>query len=431
MSNDHGSVYLSGSAPSSAALGIPSRTKNDDIVVKRSSGAFSSFMGASGSFPRPSHFGSYSGSVDHPTDLFRDKGRTKSLIERTPSSNWRTELNQLEERNEFTTTGSTTGSESSVGSTATIRPGGGAEKRFEGSREYGGSDGGTEERVKSPFDLTEVYQQISALNYARPAVGHLNHYTFPYDLCIGFDNRWSFGNPFPPTDTAVDSKAIEHRKSALYAEPRCTWSGQLPHRQHKNPTYSPKVFLGGVPWDITDMGLSEAFNQFGQIRVQWPGKEPRGPTIGGSPKQGYLYAIFESDKRVKELLQSCTHDFSNGGKYYFNISSKRMRSKEVQVIPWIISDSNYVRCPSQRLDPSKTVFVGALHGMLTAEGLAHVANDLFGGVAYVGIDTDKFKYPIGSGRVTFNNQKSYMKAVQAAFVDIKATRFTKKVFFDS
>ena len=62
----------------------------------------------------------------------------------------------------------------------------------------------------------------------------------------------------------------------------------------------------------------------------------------------------------------------------------------------MISDSNFVRCPSQRLDPSKTVFVGALHGMLNAEALASIMNDLFGGVMYAGIDTDKHKYPIGN-----------------------------------
>uniref|UniRef100_A0A3B5KKD5 Cytoplasmic polyadenylation element-binding protein ZZ domain-containing protein n=1 Tax=Xiphophorus couchianus TaxID=32473 RepID=A0A3B5KKD5_9TELE len=80
-----------------------------------------------------------------------------------------------------------------------------------------------------------------------------------------------------------------------------------------------------------------------------------------------------------------------------------------------------------RLDPSKTVFVGALHGMLNAEALASIMNDLFGGVMYAGIDTDKHKYPIGSGRVTFNNQRSYLKAVCAAFVEIKTPKFTKKV----
>lgn len=74
---------------------------------------------------------------------------------------------------------------------------------------------------------------------------------------------------------------------------------------------------------------------------------------------------------------------------------------QVQVIPWVISDSNYVRCPAQRLDPSKTVFVGALHGMLNAEALASIMNDLFGGVMYAGIDTDKHKYPIGEEEATW------------------------------
>ena len=41
------------------------------------------------------------------------------------------------------------------------------------------------------------------------------------------------------------------------------------------------------------------------------------------------------------------------------------------------------------------VFVGGLHGMLTATGLSNVMNDLFGNVVYVEIDTDKYKYPLG------------------------------------
>ena len=45
---------------------------------------------------------------------------------------------------------------------------------------------------------------------------------------------------------------------------------------------------------------------------------------------GYVYVLFETDKSVKALLQACTHDFSNGGEYYFKISSRRMRSKEAR-----------------------------------------------------------------------------------------------------
>ena len=39
---------------------------------------------------------------------------------------------------------------------------------------------------------------------------------------------------------------------AAMCEATCTWSGQLPQKNYKNPTYSCKVFLGGVPWDITE-----------------------------------------------------------------------------------------------------------------------------------------------------------------------------------
>jgi cytoplasmic polyadenylation element-binding protein len=301
------------------------------------------------------------------------------------------------------------------------------------------------DRSESPSNNGSRQQVGHPLSYGFAPVNYLHQLQDVYPdtsfvsgiPCLQSDIRWlptpgSMAVSYQPPDDVIDKAAHQHRTAAAHSEPRCTWSGQLPNRMHKSPTYSPKVFLGGVPWDITELGLAEAFAPFGSIRVQWPGRENQraAPTNGSPTKPGYVYVIFEGDKHVKSLLQSCTHDFSAGGKWYFNISSKRMRCKEVQVIPWIIGDSNYVRCPSQRLDPSKTVFVGALHGMLTAEGLAHVMNDLFGGVAYVGIDTDKFKYPIGSGRVTFNNMRSYQKSVQAAFVDIKSARFTKKIQID-
>lgn len=156
--------------------------------------------------------------------------------------------------------------------------------------------------------------------------------------------------------------------------------------------------------------------------------------VKGVCSAGYVYLVFESDKSVRALLHACSQDPfhpEDNREYYFKMSSRRMRCKDVsgnepckihltwdpcimwpwscgtlgrarcafllqvQVIPWVISDSNYVRCPAQRLDPSKTVFVGALHGMLNAEALASIMNDLFGGVMYAGIDTDKHKYPIG------------------------------------
>lgn len=224
---------------------------------------------------------------------------------------------------------------------------------------------------------------------------------------------------------SLEKVAKMHRNSAAYYDANCTWRGQLPIRSHNQKTLSMKVFLGGVPWDITENNLIQAFRPFGNIRIEWPGKD------SSSIPKGYLYVIFEHDKQVRSLLSACTRDFgTGGGSWYFKVSSKRMRNKEVQVIPWVIGDSSFVRCSTSGMDASKTVFVGALHGMLSAECLANIFQDLFKGVVYAGIDTDKYKYPIGSGRVVFNNTHSYMKAVSAAFIEIKTGKFTKKIQVD-
>jgi len=245
-----------------------------------------------------------------------------------------------------------------------------------------------------------------------------------------FSTQQHFQFPEVPPLTGLENVARMNRTAASYYDATCTWSGQLPVYDRtfatEIPLYSSKVFLGGVPWDITEMCLLQSFKQFGNVKVEWPG---RGSQTNSTPK-GYVYIVFENETSVPSLLENSTKDYSGGGSWFFRISSKRIRSKEVQVIPWRLADSNFVLSSSPRLDPNKTVFVGALHGMLTAEGLAHVFNDLFGGVIYAGVDTDRFKYPIGSGRVTFNNNKSYMKAVSAAFVEIKTQKFNKKVQVD-
>lgn len=63
-------------------------------------------------------------------------------------------------------------------------------------------------------------------------------------------------------------------------------------------------------------------------RVEWPGKENQ----AAQPK-GYVYIIFESEKQVRELLNACTiqdGNDANAGNYYYKISSKRIKAKEVR-----------------------------------------------------------------------------------------------------
>jgi len=283
--------------------------------------------------------------------------------------------------------------------------------------------------------ITEVDPAVSqAVRSAEPYYGYTQPPQGPNLLqaLLGLPAPHPYSDPrLPPADPyALERAAKQYRGAAAVSPAACTWSGQLPPpgRGHGPPLYSTKVFLGGVPWDLTEKCLGQALRQFGPLRVEWPGKG-RGEGGGGAPK-GYVYVVLEGEGAVPALLARCTMDYSGGGGFYYRLSSRRNRAKEVQVIPWLLSDSNFVRCSSQRLDPNKTVFVGALHGVLTAEGLATVFHDLFGSVVYAGIDTDRHKYPIGSGRVTFSSAKSYMKAVSAAFIEIKTVKFTKKVQVD-
>lgn len=57
----------------------------------------------------------------------------------------------------------------------------------------------------------------------------------------------------------------------------------------------------------------------------------------------------------------------------------------------------------------------------------HIFKNLIKINIILGIDTDKYKYPIGSGRVTFSTKQSYFKAITASFIEIKTDKFTKKV----
>lgn len=242
--------------------------------------------------------------------------------------------------------------------------------------------------------------------------------------------KWDLPEDLVQRPLSIESEARLHRQSAALNSATLTWSGQLPPKKYSNAKYSCKVFLGGLPWDVTEAMLISTFSVYGHLSIEWPGKDAKHPRC---PPKGYVYLMFVDERSVPALLRICSpgpfHP-DDSREYYFKMSSRKMRFKDVQVIPWVLADSNFARCPSQRLVPNKTVFVGALHGMLNAEALALIMNDLFGGVIYAGIDTDRHKYPIGSGRVTFNNQSSYLKAIDTAFVEIKTPKFTKKVQID-
>lgn len=195
--------------------------------------------------------------------------------------------------------------------------------------------------------------------------------------------------------------------------------------------YSPKVFLGGTPWEMDNSDMIEVFRQYGACNVQRPGKDVRlSRASQGLERAGYMYLLFDQAEDVNKLINACKLEFSeNGHKYFYTIASKRTKKdKRVQVIPWNTADSMYpAKNPQPKLDASRTVFLGALHGMMNAQSVAQALSNMFGYVEYVSLDTDRYHYPTGAGRAVFVSHESYLKAIKARFVRIKSERFEKTV----
>ncbi|CAH8845703.1 unnamed protein product [Trichobilharzia szidati] len=144
---------------------------------------------------------------------------------------------------------------------------------------------------------------------------------------------------------------------------------------------------------------------------------------------GYCYLIFEEETSVSKLLANCFENPDKGGNYY-KMSSPKFVSKDVQVIPWVLSDDRFSNSTPKPEDMKRSVFVGALHALITAEALVKIMDDIFGNVVYATLDTDRYKYPTGSARVVFSSNKSYTKAIIANFVNIRTSKFIKTIQID-
>jgi len=231
-----------------------------------------------------------------------------------------------------------------------------------------------------------------------------------------------------------------HRTAANHSQPQLHWSGDLPDKTMDGAEYSTKVFLGGIPWNSTESDFIKEFKDFGKIKLQWPGREVNCTARGEPNKAGYVYCIFENQNQVKKLLESCSLKCGQFGesKWFWPIKSpirsKRDRHdkhlKEIEVKPWNLNDGYYEK--RKFSGKFKTLFIGNLHGRITAKGLFKILDDLFGDVVSVSIDKDKNGYPNGTAKVTVQSESSYYKAINTGFIQINCSnfKFDKKLQID-
>lgn len=243
-------------------------------------------------------------------------------------------------------------------------------------------------------------------------------------------NRQPPPQALPPVPLAHYANYQYNPKSTVTRVKGClTWDGYLPPRNdlsNQEPEYSRKVFLGGVPWDVSEQNLDVIFSRYGDFKVEWPNNF----STKRNTTKSFLYLVFDSLTSISRLLADCSREQHGGSvTYNYHLAKDQLSPKPIQVIPWIISDNTtvYEAPDNTRFNNKLTVFVGALHGRLYAQALGHIFQELFHDVAFVQIDTDRYKYPIGSGRVAFNSIEAYRKAIEENFLTIVAPKFSKRI----
>ncbi|VDK43092.1 unnamed protein product [Anisakis simplex] len=196
--------------------------------------------------------------------------------------------------------------------------------------------------------------------------------------------------------------------------------------------FARKVFIGGLPFDVSQEEIVSTFKQFGTMVVDWPYRSDtcsknRTHTLShpvGSLK-GYVFIVFEDEQSVQRLVNRCHKD---GDDYYLLVSSPTMRNKPVQIRPWRLADITYKLSDSMVLDARRTVFIGGVPRPTRASDLARVLEGLYGPVCYAGIDIDpELKYPKGAARVTFATTGAFISAISGRFVNVFCGGITKRV----
>ncbi|CAF0780999.1 unnamed protein product [Adineta ricciae] len=254
--------------------------------------------------------------------------------------------------------------------------------------------------------------------------------------------------------------------TANRSNPMPSWRGYLPMRfepmtmdQYQiNTHFSQKVFLGGIPPELTEAELLLVLRKFGKCNIKWPKNDGLTHNMPGTPLS------FSLCHTLTPFTQHCTRQQRSTIDYFLHIhmsltsssttttmttaaggpssassglSLRPNRLKPIQVVPWNMKDNVFVvqqenisTNDASYKDWSRTIFVSPLHGKMTAFSLATIMANVFGSVSMAQINTDKYGYPTGTGTVLFCDSHSYMRAVAAGAIDIKCDCFHKLLDID-
>lgn len=184
--------------------------------------------------------------------------------------------------------------------------------------------------------------------------------------------------------------------------------------QEPKETFSRKLFVGGLPLDITKDEIIAHFSKFGKVLVDWPLRSDTSFSICSTASQqrsmGFAFLIYDCEPSVHLLIKHC---YIDNDKYYIFMSSATINDRPVEVRPWRLSDVDWLLDPNMEINPHFTVFVGGVPRPTKASEIAEAMTSLYGQVCYAGLDIDhELRYPKNYARVTFVSMHSFLAAVK-------------------
>ncbi|CAF3780274.1 unnamed protein product [Rotaria sordida] len=295
-------------------------------------------------------------------------------------------------------------------------------------------------------DLQRVPHSWVLMSSTLPSYGIESDY-----LLVKKRNSLSIIETGPIVQQQLPAPQLIHSANRSNSMP--SWRGYLPMKfepmlmdqYQMTSNFSQKVFLGGIPTELTEAELLLILRKFGKCNIKWPKNDGINHNM-----PGFCHVVFRESRSVCELLKHCIRQQHSTIDYFLHIhmttssssssidlSMRTNRLKPIQVVPWNVRDNVYVM---QKIDTSngdiifkdwsRTIFISPLHGKMTAFSLATIMSNVFGSVSMAQINTDKYGYPTGTGTVLFSDSHSYMRAVAASSIDIKCDCFHKLLDID-
>lgn len=181
---------------------------------------------------------------------------------------------------------------------------------------------------------------------------------------------------------------------------------------------SNKVFVGGISHSTNRQSINSFFGNFGTVFVDWPVKQKkdhRGQPAGLA-SYSYLFLVYSEEQSVMKLMNACK---MIGDEYFVEVPGCR---EMMQIRPWFIKNAFYIAEKAMNtkcIDVHRTVFVGGLPRIVTAENLAEIFSE-FGKVLLVTIDIDQdYAYPKGAARVSFERDTAFNRALERKFLKFR------------